>query len=72
MYVELMDAARLAGVPSVTIHQKLTQGILASSKDRQGKRTVNTDDLRRVFGTLKAIHPSPKYQCLCSLCLCAR
>lgn len=72
MRVELTEAARLVGLPSVAIHQKLTKGILAASTDRQGRRTVDTEDLRRVFGRLQPIHPSSKYQCLCKLCRCAQ
>ncbi|MBF0462903.1 MAG: hypothetical protein HQL87_16135 [Magnetococcales bacterium] len=72
MNVELTDAARLVGVSRLTLNKKLKEGTLSVSTDRRGKSAVSTAELRKVFGPLKVVHDSPRYQCLCPLCLCAR
>ncbi len=58
MLVNLTEAAKLAGVSRTTLYSKLKNGILSESKDRHGNRQVDTSELLRVFGELKAEQPA--------------
>ncbi len=72
MYVELPEAARLVGVSRSALNKKLEKGALSVSRDRLGKCAVDTAELQKVFGPLKPLHPSPRFKCLCPICLCVR
>ncbi len=60
MLVNLTEAAKLAGVSRTTLYAKLKNGTLSESKDRQGNRQVDTSELLRVFGELKAEQPATR------------
>ncbi|MEO5353328.1 MAG: hypothetical protein H7835_08990 [Magnetococcus sp. XQGC-1] len=72
MRVPLEEAAQLAGVSRLTLHKKLEAGLLSVSTSRRSGREVETADLVKVFGPLKPIHPSARFQCRCPLCHHAR
>lgn len=57
MLVNISEAARLAGVSRQTLYKKLGNGTVSATTDRHGDRVIDTSELLRVFGPLKAEQP---------------
>lgn len=51
--LNLTQAAKVSGVSRTTIYKKIKNGVLSSTLDHDGNRTVQVSELLRVFGALK-------------------